>query len=156
MNPYPRQSRLFNHSRKREIVWKRKIAYCVNTDKKFASARTSEGAQALRVSALSPVKFSVISLTFVYCLQYILFLAMPGAISPICGCSTSRRRKEISIFKIPSPNSESNKKWRRELLSIVTKDIVVDENLRRQTDANEICICEKHFYEDQFWISKWR
>ena len=79
---------------------------------------------------------------------------MPGANCSIYGCSTSRRYIEISIFKIPSPNSESNKNWRRELLKIVTKDRVVDENLQRQIDANKIHICEKHFCEDQFWICK--
>ena len=83
-----------------------------------------------------------------------MFLAMPGANFSIYGCSKSRRHKEISIFEIPSPNSESNKKWRRELLNIVTKDRVVDENLQCQIDANKIYICEKHFCEDQFWICK--
>ena len=79
---------------------------------------------------------------------------MPGANCSIYGCPTSRRNKEISIFKIPSPNSESNKKWRSELINIVTKDRVVDDNLQRQIDSNRIYICEKHFCEDQFWICK--
>ena len=79
---------------------------------------------------------------------------MPGANCSIFGCSTSRRNKELSIFKIPLPNSETNKKWRSELINVVTKDRVIDQNLQRQIDTNKIYICERHFSEEQLWICK--
>lgn len=80
---------------------------------------------------------------------------MPGANCSIYGCSTSRRHSDISIFKIPSPNNDFTKKWRNELVNIVTKDRIIDDNLQRQIDSNKLYICEKHFSEDQILICKY-
>ena len=54
---------------------------------------------------------------------------MPGENCAIFGCSTSRRHKGVSIFKIPVAKDEENKNWVRQLINIVTKDRQVDELL---------------------------
>ena len=46
---------------------------------------------------------------------------MPGENCAIFGCSTSRRHKGVSIFKIPVAKDEENKNWVRQLINIVTK-----------------------------------
>ena len=51
---------------------------------------------------------------------------MPGENCAIFGCPTSRRHASISIFKVPLPNNEVNKKWGSELINIITKDRQVD------------------------------
>ena len=68
---------------------------------------------------------------------------MPGANCSIFGCSTSRMTKDCSIFKIPAPNND---------LTVITKDRVKDDSLKRQISAHSLHICEKHFSEDQFYI----
>ena len=77
---------------------------------------------------------------------------MPGANCSIFGCPTSRRNKDISIFKVPLPNSEANKKWRSELINIITKDRVVDDALKKRIAGSNLFICEQHFSTDQFYI----
>ena len=77
---------------------------------------------------------------------------MPGDNCAIFGCSTSRRHKSISIFKVPLPNSEVNKKWSSELINIITtKDREVDASLRKRINTCKLFICERHFSPDQIW-----
>ena len=79
---------------------------------------------------------------------------MPGANCSIYGCGTSRGRKNyegVSIFKIPGTKpfqnntQEQQLQWRKEFLSCVTKDRVVDAGLADQISKDNIYICEKHF-----------
>ena len=80
---------------------------------------------------------------------------MPGANCSVFGCTTSRRKKYkgVSIFKLPSSSkSPSNKKWRNEILNIITKDRVIDDNFKKQIESGNIFICEKHFSCDQLLI----
>lgn len=76
---------------------------------------------------------------------------MPGANCSILYCPTSRRHKDISIFKVPLPNNEVNKKWRGELINIITKDRVIDDALKKRIASTQLFICERHFREDQYW-----
>ena len=71
--------------------------------------------------------------------------AIPGENCAIFGCSTSRRNKGISIFKVPLPNNEFNKKWNRDLINIITKDRQVDEPLKKRIASCNLYICERHF-----------
>ena len=61
---------------------------------------------------------------------------MPGANCSIFGCSTSRSKTGIGIFKVPLPTTDFNKKWRQELIAIITKDRVVDASLKRQIETH--------------------
>eukprot|EP00794_Sanderia_malayensis_P001236 gene1236-1360_t len=74
---------------------------------------------------------------------------MPGANCSIYDCSTARGHKGISIFKVPGEDDEFSKKWRSQLINIVTKDRVIDKSLRKQIDNRSIHICEQHFTPDQ-------
>lgn len=78
---------------------------------------------------------------------------MPGANCSIYGCSVSRRReyKGISLFKVPAGNNDFDKDWRTKLISVITKDRVIDESLRTQISKNNLYICERHFGLDQFY-----
>ena len=76
---------------------------------------------------------------------------MPGENCAIVGCSTSRRHKGISIFKVPLPNNEFNKKWNRDLINIITKDRQLDEPLKKRIASCNLYICERHFSLKQIW-----
>ena len=74
---------------------------------------------------------------------------MPGANCSIFGCNSNRKNTKIGILKVPSGDDEFNKKWREQLVDIVTKDRVIDAGLRVQIEKRTIRICEKHFDASQ-------
>ncbi|XP_066915394.1 uncharacterized protein [Clytia hemisphaerica] len=77
---------------------------------------------------------------------------MPGANCSMYGCGTSRKHKDIGIFKLPLPKDDFHRKWRQELIDIILRYRVLDENLERQIQEDRIHICQRHFREDQFYI----
>ena len=77
---------------------------------------------------------------------------MPGTNCSIFGCSFTRKRKGCSIFKLPAPNNDFNKKWRDDLLNVIRQDRVVDDSLKRQIDADRLHICERDFSDYQFYF----
>ena len=70
------------------------------------------------------------------------FFAMPGANCSIYGCTTSRKHSEVGIFKIPAETDELSKKTCKAWTSMITKDHVVDESLRRQINSGNLYVCE--------------
>ena len=70
------------------------------------------------------------------------FTLMPGANCSIFGCSTSRRKSRISIFKLPSGEDDLSKKTREEWVSQITRNRVVDADLRRQINEGKLHACE--------------
>ena len=76
---------------------------------------------------------------------------MPGENCAIVGCSTSRRHKGISIFKVPLPKNEFSKKWNRDLINIITKDRQVDEPIKKRIASCNLYICERQFSPEQIW-----
>lgn len=79
---------------------------------------------------------------------------MPGENCSIYGCGTCRNQKVHSLFKIPTAKDEYTAKWRSDMLSIITKDRVLDTKFKNQISANKVFICEKHFEESQLYICK--
>ena len=77
---------------------------------------------------------------------------MPGENCAIFGCSTSRRNKGISFFKVPLANSEVNKAWGNELINIITKDREIDASLRTRINSRKLFICELHFSPQQYYV----
>ena len=75
---------------------------------------------------------------------------MPGANCCIPGCGSCRRHKDLSIFKVKAPKTEAKKKWRAEILNIITKGREMDTQFRKQILNNSLRICEKHFEEKDF------
>ena len=63
------------------------------------------------------------------------------------GCHVSRRSKYkgLSIFKVPSGDSEFETTWRNKLIAVVTRDRVIDSKLKEQINKNRIYICQQHY-----------
>ena len=74
---------------------------------------------------------------------------MVGANCSIFGCSSSRRKSGVPIFKVPEGDDEWSSNWRKSIISVVTKDRVIDKALRERIMKRNIFICEKHYSEDQ-------
>ena len=76
---------------------------------------------------------------------------MPGDNCSIYGCGTSRSKKYkgVGIFKVPSGEDPFNTKWREQLIHVVTRNRVIDANLRSQINAKRIFICQRHFTDEQ-------
>ena len=74
------------------------------------------------------------------------------------GCSSYRRSKGITIFKIPPKNLKfkdaEQEKWRRDMINIITRDREIDSDLRRQINEDRLHICEKHFQPDEMYYCK--
>ena len=75
---------------------------------------------------------------------------MPGANCSIYGCGTSRKHVGVGIFRIPAETDELSKKTRKAWISIITKDRVVDDSLRRQIESGNLYVCEKHFKNEEY------
>ena len=54
---------------------------------------------------------------------------MVGANCSIFGCSCSRRTFGVAIFKIPQGDDEWNYYWRKSIISVVTKNRVIEKAL---------------------------
>ena len=75
----------------------------------------------------------------------------------LCGVSRRKTKSEIknSLFKIPTALDEKSTKWRREVLNIVTKYRVQDEDFKRQLMNVKLHICERHYLPDDLTIRKY-
>ena len=72
---------------------------------------------------------------------------MPGANCSIVGCTTSRSKKNkgITIFRVTRGKDEWSVDWRKRLVKAITKDRILDDNLRRQIKEQTLHICQLHF-----------
>ena len=80
---------------------------------------------------------------------------MSGENCAFAGCSSNRRHKDITLFKLPTAKDETTEEWRREMLNIITKDRVVDANFKKQVENDHVYVCEKHFRECDMYICKY-
>ena len=82
------------------------------------------------------------------------YFVIPGVNCSILGCHVSRRTKYegLSIFKVPSGDSEFETTWRNKLIVIVTRDRVIDTKLKEQINNRNIYICQQHYRTDQYII----
>ena len=89
-------------------------------------------------------------------IQYTVQKIMPGENCAIVGCSTNRRHKDISLFKLPTakPNDETTMSWRKAMLNVITRHRVVDSVFRRQINNDKVYICERHFLPGDLYICK--
>ena len=81
---------------------------------------------------------------------------MPGANCCIVDCFSSRRHKDLGIFKIPGPSQkdQSKEKWRKELLGIIKRGREVDKIFKEQIENGKVYICERHFKPEEIKICK--
>ena len=78
---------------------------------------------------------------------------MPGDNCSIRDCKVSRssKYKGISLFKIPSGDSECDTIWRNKLVDVITKDREIDSLLRERIKLRKLFICQRHYREDQYY-----
>ncbi len=85
---------------------------------------------------------------------------MPGDNCCFNSCGVSRQKGKnkpngkIGPFKVPSGGDEKSNKWRRDVLNIITKYRVQDDNFKRQLLNDTLHICEKHFKPEDVTIRK--
>ena len=72
---------------------------------------------------------------------------MPGANCSIFGCNTIRKNTGVSIFAPPKGEDELSWKTREEWVKQITRNRVIDEDLRRQIETRTLHIGERHFEE---------
>ena len=72
---------------------------------------------------------------------------MPGANCSIQSCFSSRYGKDLAIFGLPKGTDDYSMKWRTDLVHIITKDRVIDKQLRKQMENKTLHVCELHFEE---------
>jgi hypothetical protein len=68
-----------------------------------------------------------------------------GANCSILGCNISRKNSGISIFDLPKGEDDLSKKTREEWVKQITRNRVVDQDLKRQIEARTLHVCERHF-----------
>ena len=71
-----------------------------------------------------------------------------GQIALVIQCGSSRRSEIITLFKLPSPKIEALKTWRKELLSVITRDRVVEKDVQKQIDNETVHMRPRHFTEE--------
>ena len=74
---------------------------------------------------------------------------MPGANCSIFGCSSSRNDKGLAIFHIPSKDDEYSISLRKKWINVITKDRVIDKDLKTQIEKRNLHVCKLHFPEDK-------
>ena len=67
---------------------------------------------------------------------------MPGGNCPFDGCSSNCSHKEIRLFKLQTAKDEITRKWRREMLNVITKDRMVDAYFKKQKEKDSVCLRE--------------
>ena len=66
------------------------------------------------------------------------------------------KRDSLSLFKLPGRKTEFYLKWKTEILSIFTRDKVVDPDFKALIKKDKVYICERHFNpEDIEYTSKY-
>ena len=80
------------------------------------------------------------------------FAVMPGENCAFVGCSSNCRHKQVSLFKLPTVKDETTKNWRREMLNVITRDKVVEENFKKQTEKDRVYVSKKYFRECDMYL----
>ncbi len=82
---------------------------------------------------------------------------MPGAncAIPNCGACRSKKYKGISIIKLPAAVDDASRKWRNEILNVITRDRVIDTNLKKQIEEDRLYVWEQHFAPNELYYCKY-
>jgi len=57
----------------------------------------------------------------------------------------SRKSKGVYFFKLPSRKDEFYQKWKKELVSLLSKYRIIDNILKERIKVGNVYFCEKHF-----------
>ena len=74
---------------------------------------------------------------------------MVGANCSIFVCSSYSRKSGGAILKVPQGDDEWSCNWRKSIISVVTKDRVIDKALTDRIMKKNIFVYEKHYSEEQ-------
>ena len=66
-----------------------------------------------------------------------------------------KKREGNSIFKLPKAKNEFFEKWRDQLVQVMTRNRVIDPDLRGRLAEDILHICENHFQADCFYTCKY-
>ena len=79
---------------------------------------------------------------------------MPGENCGFPKCSTSRKDKGFSLFKVPNPDKNNNQsfKWTKNLVDNTVKYLVKDESLIKRIQSYKLYIYERHFTPEQIYM----
>lgn len=80
---------------------------------------------------------------------------MPGDNCSVFGCGSSRRTKNIGIFKLPLAKDEAHRKWRHVWLEEIKKTREMNQDFRQLIERDRIHTCEKHFAPEDIEICKY-
>ena len=69
-------------------------------------------------------------------------------IAPYLDVPLQEKHLGIAIFRVPTGNDEWSTKWRNKMVVVITRDRVVDKDLRRQIESRTLRTCELHYTED--------
>ena len=78
-----------------------------------------------------------------------LNLRMPGENYSIFNCHSSRAAPGISFFRVPTKDDEYSTNWRNKLVAVITRDRVIDGNLKRQIKNRTLHTCELHYLHEK-------
>ena len=89
-------------------------------------------------------------------IQHTVQKIMPGENCAIVECSTNRRHKDISLFKLPTakPNDETTMSWSKAMLNVISRETVVDSDFGPQINNGKVYVCERHFLPGDLYICK--
>ena len=59
-------------------------------------------------------------------------MAMVGANCSIFSCSSSRTKSDVAIFKVPHGDNDRSSYWKKSIITVVTKDSVIDKSWWRE------------------------
>ena len=76
---------------------------------------------------------------------------MPGDNCSVTGCGTSRRTKQIGIFKVPG---KKKTEWRKRFLDTIKKSRVTDKSFAKQIEEDTVHACARHFHASEIQTRK--
>ena len=74
---------------------------------------------------------------------------MPGENCSIFNCHSSRAAPGISFFRVPTKDDEYSTNWRNKIVAVITRDRVIDGNLKRQIKNRTLHTCELHYPQEK-------
>ena len=79
---------------------------------------------------------------------------MPSCVIYGCGISENKKHEHgLSLFKLPGRKTDFYVKWKKDILNVITKDRVIDQNLQHLIDNDRVWICEKHFKSEDIELT---
>ena len=82
-------------------------------------------------------------------LCFVLNLRMPRENCSIFNRHSFRAAPGISLFRLPRKDDEYSANWRNNIVAIITRDRVIDGNLKRAIKNQTLHTCELHYPQEK-------